>query len=73
MITKVQHLIDALSRFNPDARLTYELDVQGVSPATECSVTTTVGYWSEKMKAAKNKIADLENKIAKLEHELKNQ
>jgi len=38
MITRVKHLQESLQRFNPEARLEYELDVQGISPATQCTI-----------------------------------
>lgn len=39
MITQVKYLTEALQRFNPEARLEFELDVRGISPQTECTVT----------------------------------
>ena len=39
IITHVKHLTEALARFDPDAKLEFEMDVQGIAPASRCSVT----------------------------------
>lgn len=56
MITHVKHLTEALARFNPDARLEYQLEVQGPSPMTQCNITAT----------------ELELEIAELKDEVRN-
>lgn len=47
MITHVKHLIEALERFNPDAKLKSELMVDGVSPSVECAVDFAHGSRAE--------------------------
>lgn len=65
MITQVKHLQEALQRFNPDARLKYELDVQGASPATQCIVTTP------KRDELESELEKAESKIEELEIDVK--
>lgn len=78
MITQVKHLQEALQRFNPDARLEYELDVQGASPATQCTVTISrddpTAKQLDDMEAENNKLdernTDLTNALEEIREAL---
>lgn len=74
MITHVKHLTEALQRFNPDARLSDDLDVQSVSPATNCTITSEGfqgrSFLEDKITELEGKIEDMEPLLNKIRDEL---
>lgn len=64
MITHVKHLQEALQRFNPEAQLSDELEVQSVSPWTDCNIRSASFCGKD---SYETRISTLEDEIEKLE------
>lgn len=59
----VKELIEALQRFNPEARLTHEVEVDGVSPSTECTVIGGCFDDIEQLKEESRELDDRNNEL----------
>lgn len=66
-ITHVKHLLEALQRFNPDAYLEPQLDVQGTAPQNLCVITSAGFHGKQELS---DEIEDLEEKVEALEKKL---
>jgi len=55
----VKELLEELQRFNPEARLEHEVEVCGVSPATQCTV---IGGSFDDIEELKRQAKDLDER-----------
>lgn len=65
--THVKDAITELQRYNPDVKLSAELEIDSISPATQCNVSIFDSAAERKMEQLCNDNEDMEETLNRLE------